>query len=240
MHNSIYVLSLALVLAPGLTMAQPRLADSSVIDETTSRPEYPLPVWVEALERGASMPACDDREHWGRSSLDGGLASRRRPDSLPCRSVFGSTVRFELGVIGGGLLERSDGGIGGLSVQVGLRYHDDFSVFYQLQLLGGGWSRGGGTTIDVAGWNAVLFELTPHPVLGIAAGPSIDFTAGCDLDVDQQSSCAYAWSYGVATRVTFALGQVDSTGIVATGDFHVSLIEPSPRAVALLGIGFRL
>jgi len=231
--------SLSAVLVALVSPAAAASAQEPPLDETTGRPERPTPAWVAELEGRAGVPRCDERSHWGRSTLDGSLAARRRPDDLPCRDVFHSPIRLELGFVGGGMTDRGDGGLGGLSLQLGLRYHEYFSVYYQLHLVGGGWARGGGTTVDLAAWNAVLLELTPHPVLGVAFGPSFDITGMCDVEVDQQSGCAHAWSYGVATRVTVALGQVDSTGIVATGDFHVSLIEPDLRALALLGLGLR-
>ncbi len=241
MHTRSVVLSSALAaLCPALAGAQDALPSPFTLDESTSRPELATPAWVEALESSAGVPPCGEESWWGRSTLDGGLASRRRPASLPCRSIFESTVRFELGLSGGGMIDRGDGGIGALSVQLGVRYHELVSVYYQGHLLGGGWSRGGGHTIDVASWHGAMLELSPHRIFAVAAGPTIDITAGCDLDVEQQSGCWYAWSYGVSTRVTLSLAQVDSTGIVATGDFHVSLIEPDLRALALFGLGFRL
>lgn len=233
--------ALGTTLGPSIGVAQDTLSPfTATIDPSTSRPTLPTPAWVEALESEAGVPPCGDRAWWGRSTLDGGLASRRRPEGLPCRSIWDSTVRFELGLSGGGLLERGDGAIGAFTLQLGVRYHEYVSVFYQGTILGGGWARGGGHTIDVASWHGAMLEISPHEVFAVAAGPTIDITAGCDLNVDQASGCWYAWSYGVSTRVTLSLAQVGSTGIVATGDFHVSLVEPEPRATVLGGLGFRL
>lgn len=231
----------SLALAPAIASAQPSLHDVT-LDETTSRPEHPTPRWVAELEGRAGVPPCDDHRHWGRSRLDGGLASRRRPDDLPCRTVWENTVRFELGLVAGPLLERADGAFGGLYGQLGVRYHELLSVYWQLHLLGGGWDRGnGGASADVAAWNGVMLELSPHRAFAVSAGPSFDISAGCDVGVEQEDDgCWAAWSYGVASRLTVSLGQVDGTGISLVGDFHVSLIEPDPRAVALLGVGFRL
>lgn len=150
-------------------------------------------------------------------------------------------MRFELGIVGGGLFDRGDGGLGGLTASLGLRYGEYFSVFYQLHLLGGLWERGAGLTVDGAMWNAVLLEVSLDRHLAVAVGPSIDMTAECDFGVGQESmSCFYAWSYGVSTRVTVPLVQVDSTGIDLTADFHISALEPDVRAMGLLGVGFRL
>ncbi|MCB9592281.1 MAG: hypothetical protein H6719_06085 [Sandaracinaceae bacterium] len=240
MHKTFGAALVLLALGPGTASAQLMLSDSQPLDVSTSRPELATPGWVEELETTTAIPPCGDRASWGRSTLDGGLASRRRPESLPCRSIFDNPIRFELGVVVGGLTDRGEGALGGFSAQLGLRYHELFSVYWQLQVLGGGWSRGGGTTVDATVWNSVMLEFSPHRNFAVALGPAFDITAGCDMNVDQQSSCWYAWSYGVATRITVPLAQVDSTGFVATGDFHVSLIEPEPRATAVLGLGFRM
>ena len=246
MHSRL-VVSLALgvtsVLGATVVHAQEDLASSpftATLDPSTSRPVLVTPGWVEALEAEAGVPPCDGHAYWGRSTLDGGLASRRRPEGLPCRSVWDSQIRFELGLSGGGLLERGDGAIGAFTLQLGVRYHELVSVYYQGQILGGGWARGGGNTIDVASWHGAMLEISPHQAFAVAAGPTFDITAGCDMNVDQSSGCWYAWSYGVSSRVTLSLAQVDSTGITLTGDFHVSLIEPDPRATVLVGLGFRL
>lgn len=241
MHKSFGVVLVAWVwVLPRVAMSQVALDSQDDLDALTSRPQPSTPTWVEELEGRAGVPRCDDAGWWGRSTLDGGLASRTRPEGLPCRSIWESTVRLEIGIVAGGLFDRGDGGLGGLSLSLGLRYHEYLSVYYQLHLLGGAWERGGGVTVDAAAWNAVLLEFSPHRHFAVAAGPAFDVTAGCDFDVGQEpTSCTYAWSYGVAARLTVPLAQVDSTGIVATGDFHVSLIEPEPRTVALLGVGFR-
>ena len=239
-HASTLLIVLATPLAAHAQAAPPA---AYTLDDTTQRPELETPMWVQELERTHGVPPCGEERYWGRSTLDGGLASRLRPDDLPCRSVWDETVRLELGLHAGGMLERSEGAMGGFSLQVGLRFHELFSVYYQGHLLGGGWDRDGGQTAEATNWNAFMLEVRPHRVFGVALGPSFDITGSCDFGVGQEpDECTYAWSYGVGSRLTFALTDDQSAGpgVVATGDFHVSLIEPDAHAVGLVGIGLRL
>lgn len=74
------------------------------------RPEpLPTPREVRQLELETAVPPCGGR-YRGRSRLDGGLASRARDPDLPCRDVWQRTVRFEIGLLGGGIVGRGNGG----------------------------------------------------------------------------------------------------------------------------------
>ncbi len=229
----------------GLTTLLPAsaLAQTSFdtpLDPRTSRPVRETPDWVQTLEATEGTPPCGEDDDWGRSTLDGGLASRGRPDDLPCRTVWDRTIRFELGLVGGGLTERSDGAWGGLSVSLGLRLHEAFSAYYLSLLMFGAWDRDPGTTVEVAAYNAFLFELSFVPRLSLALGPSIDLGAGCDIGVGQaEDSCSYAPYYGLHSRVTVEVAETDFGGLTLTGDVHATLSEPDPRATLLLGVGFR-
>ena len=77
-HNPLHVLFAALTLTPVVATAQiaaaqePSLraaAEAAPIDVTTSRPELETPAWVLELESGDGAAPCDDRNHWGRSTL---------------------------------------------------------------------------------------------------------------------------------------------------------------------------
>ncbi|MFK7986659.1 MAG: hypothetical protein AB8I08_11595 [Sandaracinaceae bacterium] len=195
------------------------------------------PDWVSELER-QSTPPCGTPS-WGRSILDGSLAARPRPDGLPCRTVWDSTVRLELGIVGGGLTDRGDGGWGGLSLQVGLRFHEFLSVLYQGTVLAGGWDRDPGTTLEAVAWNAVMLELTPVRSLGVAFGPSIDIGGHCDEGVSQEDTCGYSFRYGAHSRVTYTLAELPAGGVALTADAHVGLLE-EPRATLLMGLGLRI
>lgn len=221
-------------LLPSTALAQP-------LDETTSRPEHETPEHVLALER-ADPPPCSDQPQWARSTLDGGLASRRRPDDLPCRSIWDSPVRFELGLVGGGLTERGDGGYGGLSLSLGWRYHEMFRVYALSIVMFGGWDRNPGTSLELTSLNAFVFEVSPVHPLAVGFGPSFDLSGGCDIGVGQTSgtTCAYAPYYGMHSRVTLEVAEIPSGGLTVTGDVHVTLSEPEPRAMLLLGAGVRL
>lgn len=230
-------LFVSLLLPAASAWAQPGPGLDSALDPATLRPVRDTPDWVVALER-RSPPPCDSPS-WARSVLDGSLAARPRPADLPCRTVWDNPVRLELGIVGGGLVDRGDGGWGGLSLQIGLRFHPLLSVLYQGTALAGGWDRSPGTTVEAVAWNAVMVELTPVRSLGVAFGPSIDVGGHCDDGVSQDDTCAYSFRYGAHTRLTYALAELPAGGVSLTADAHVGLLE-EPRTTLLLGLGLRI
>ena len=198
------------------------------------------PGFVRDLETSTAIPPCGGR-YRGRSILDGGQASRRRDPDLPCRDVWQRTVRFELGLLGGGVVGRGDGGWGGLSLSLGLRLHEYVSVYYLFTFLAGRW--GADTTAEqweVAGWSSFLFELSPAPRLGIAVGPSIDFGAGCTVGGGQTASTCFAEpNHGAHGRVTLELLERPHGGLALTLDGHLLRRDGERYGAWLLGLGWR-
>ncbi|MEC7520668.1 MAG: hypothetical protein VYE22_12420 [Myxococcota bacterium] len=229
-----------LLLAPLPAAAQPSLFPEYDRDDPRSRRHLPRSPEVEALESEHGVPPCG-AESWGRSRLDGALASRPRDADLPCREVWDADVRFEVGLVGGGRLEAPDGGWGGLSIQLGLRFHDVFSVMFQSLALFGRWDLGQGERLRGASWNAFLFELSPVDRLAVGLGPSMDLEAGCDLDAfGAPSACGYTLGYGAHARVTLQLATLPFGGLTLTGDLHAAFGEGAPQPTMLLGLGLRL
>ncbi|MGE0789576.1 MAG: hypothetical protein AB7S26_28145 [Sandaracinaceae bacterium] len=237
---------LVLALAPSAALAQSTATTAietaeTPIDVTTSRLEHETPDETLELESSGAIPPCSAGPSWGRSILDGGLASRRRPADLPCRTVWESPIRFELGLVGGGVLERGDGAIGGFSVQLGLRFHQLFSVYWQTWLLGGYWSNDVGVLGEAYAIDGVMFETSPFERFAIALGPTFDLSAGCGaLEAQTDTACRYEWSYGLSSRATVSLFDVDDVGVSLTADLHVGLLKDGARSTALLGLGLRL
>ena len=235
----VLVVVLLIFATSSAAQAQATVYDSYIAAEPWTEPqEIPTPPEVHALELQTGIPPCGG-EYTGRSRLDGALASCARDAELHCRSVWDSTVRFELGLLGGGNVDRSDGGVGGLSLSLGLRFEELFSVYYLLILSGGYWQPDTETSFRVAAWSAFMFELSPLPWLGVALGPSIDYQGGCTLaDVQSDSSCFLEPSYGVHGRLTLEVAELPFGGLTITGDAHLDLRE-EPETTFLLGVGLR-
>jgi len=240
MRHVLQLLLPALSLLPAVVSAQTELYPEYDRDDPRSRRYLPSPEHVDALEAAHGVPPCGGA-YWGRSRLDGGLASRPRSVDLPCRNIWSSVVRFELGLVGGGLVDADQGGWGGLSLQLGLRFHEFFSVFFQSLALFGGWDLSPGTSLAGASWNAFLFELSPTGLLGFALGPSMDLEGGCEVDAAQSpTTCGYRIGYGGHARITLRLAELPFGGLTLTGDLHAGFGEDAPSPTMLLGLGLRL
>ncbi len=205
-------------------------------DEWVDRMEVHRPDHVHALELTTARPPCGV-VGLGRSRLDGGLASRPRDPDLPCRAVWEDTVRLELGIHGGGRVGESNGGVGGLSLALGVRFSELFSVYYLFMATGGVWNRDPGRSWTVGLWSTAMFEFGIAPRLRVGAGPSIDMDAGCEVG-GQETTCFAEPSYGAHTRVTVEVAELPFGGLTITGDMHLGLrdgVEPT----LLLGVGLR-
>lgn len=231
--------TLAWAVSPAAAHAQAALYEAYQLEESAPRSRaLTTPFWVRQLENETAIPRCGGNP-LGRSALDGGLASRPRDPALPCRDVWQSTVRFELGGFGGGIAGQSGGGLGGVALSLGLRLHDLVSVYYLLTASGGAWANESEESRAFFTWNAFLFELSPAPRLGVAVGPSLDFVGVCGRGAtDNVESCGSDLGYGVHTRVTIGLATLGSVGLTLTGDAHIGWRDE--RELALVGgLGLR-
>ncbi|MCB9637177.1 MAG: hypothetical protein H6721_34130 [Sandaracinus sp.] len=213
-------------------------AQASLFDEYTEHGEYEpqtieTPAYVRRLELETGIPRCG-RRALGRSRLDGGLASRARDLSLPCRDVWRKTVRFELGALGG---SSPAGGVVGLSLSLGLRLHDRVGVHYLVL----GTFHGHRNDWEGAIVGAFLFELAPfHPRFRVALGPSMDFVGGCgSTDGQSDPTCRISATYGVHSRLTAELVELPFGGLTMTADLHLGRRDGEWAKTWLFGMGLR-
>jgi hypothetical protein len=150
-------------------------------------------------------------------------------------------VRFHAALAGGGFLGDVLGGMGGLSLGIGVQFDQYFGLFYQAQGFAGGFIEGGQAgMIGAFLFNSVLFDVTLGHVLQLGVGPSLDFIAGCGASAAAAGCGDGGPFFGIDGRVALALGGHDvgtRGGFLISADVHPTFFPGGVSVALVLGLG---
>lgn len=150
-------------------------------------------------------------------------------------------VRFHAALAGGGFFGDVLGGMGGLSLGIGVQFDQYFGLFYQAHGMLGAFIEGGQAgAVAALLYNSVLFDVTLGHVVQIGAGPSLDFIAGCGASAGGAGCGDGGPFFGLDARVALALGGHDvgtRGGFLISADVHPTFFPGGVSVALLLGIG---
>lgn len=143
--------------------------------------------------------------------------------------------RFGFHLGGGGFLGDAEGGLGGAVLQLGLKLSDSVSLYYQAHGLLAGFSTPTTDSVGFFNWNTLALELGSEP-FRIAAGPSLDFVAGCSVQEGADSAvCGDGGPFlGINARAAIWL-----RGLTIWLDGHPTFYGDGTSVAVLAGLGFQ-
>lgn len=150
-------------------------------------------------------------------------------------------VRFHAALAGGGFFGDVVGGMGGLSVGLGVQFNQWVGLYYQAHGMLAALIEGGQDAVLAAiMYNSVIVDVTLGHVFQIGAGPSLDFLAGCAAG-GSGAGCGDAGPFfGIDARVALALGGHDvgtRGGFLISADLHPTFYPNGVSLALVLGVG---
>ncbi len=150
-------------------------------------------------------------------------------------------VRFHAALAGGGFFGDVVGGMGGLSVGLGVQFNQWVGLYYQAHGMLAALIEGGQDAVVAAiMYNSVIVDVSLGHVFQIGAGPSLDFLAGCAAG-GSGAGCGDAGPFfGIDARVALALGGHDvgtRGGFLISADLHPTFYPNGVSLALVLGVG---
>ncbi|MEQ8458983.1 MAG: hypothetical protein RLO52_29275 [Sandaracinaceae bacterium] len=166
-----------------------------------------------------------------------------RPEDAPPEAApeDHARVRFHAALAGGGFFGDVVGGMGGLSVGLGVQFNQWVGLYYQAHGMLAALIEGGQDAVLAAiMYNSVIVDVTLGHVFQIGAGPSLDFLAGCAAG-GSGAGCGDAGPFfGIDARVALALGGHDvgtRGGFLISADLHPTFYPNGVSLALVLGVG---
>ncbi|GAB5549385.1 MAG: hypothetical protein SangKO_091450 [Sandaracinaceae bacterium] len=166
-----------------------------------------------------------------------------RPEDAPPAAApeDHARVRFHAALAGGGFFGDVVGGMGGLSVGLGVQFNQWVGLYYQAHGMLAALIEGGQDAVLAAiMYNSVIVDVTLGHVFQIGAGPSLDFLAGCAAG-GSGAGCGDAGPFfGIDARVALALGGHDvgtRGGFLISADLHPTFYPNGVSLALVLGVG---
>ncbi len=162
------------------------------------------------------------------------------PAPAPEREDY-ARVRFHAALVGGGFFGDVAGGMGGLTLGLGVQLNQYFGLFYQAHGLLGAFIEGGQDgAIAALLYNSAIFDVTLGHFFQFGAGPSLDFLAGCAAGASGAGCGDGGPFFGLDGRVALALGgnDVGTRGaFVVSADIHPTFYPGGVSLAFILGLG---
>ncbi len=160
---------------------------------------------------------------------------------IPLPAEDDARFRFGLTATGGGFIGDVDGGMGGLSLSLGVQLNEHLGVYYHGHGLVGAFASGPdeGAVLFLS-MNALMADVTLGSMVQLGAGPSLDYLAGCGANAEEAACGSGGPFFGINGRVALTLGDSDPGGrgaFILTADIHPTFLAEGTAVSILLGIG---
>lgn len=150
-------------------------------------------------------------------------------------------VRFHAALVGGGFFGDVVGGMGGLSLGLGVQFNQWVGLFYQAHGMLGALIEGGqDAVLGAFMYNSVIVDVTLGHVFQVGVGPSLDLLAGCAAGASGAGCGDGGPFFGLDARVALALGGHDvgtRGGFLIAADLHPTFYPSGVSLALVLGVG---